>query len=61
MRVVECVAYKDSVLIVLENDFFTKYHTSDSIDGGRYFVAIKLTDVLVPFGAESIALILMES
>ena len=61
MCVFECVAYEDSVLIVLENDLFFEDDTSDAIDGCRHFVAVKLPDVLVPFRAVVVALVFVQS
>ena len=57
----EGVAQQDSVFIVLEHHFFPQQHASHPIQGCGHLVAVKLPDVLVSFGAEVVALVLVQS
>ena len=46
---------------MLEHYFLLKHHSTDTIDGCRHFVAIKLAYILVSFRAEIITLILVQA
>ena len=59
--VVECVADKDAVLVMLEHHFLSENDAANAVDGGRHLVAVELADVLVPLGAVVVALILVEA
>ena len=61
MGVNKCIADKDAVFIMLEDHLFLQEYTADTIKRGRHFVTIKLTDILMTFGAVVVALILVET
>ena len=61
MGILERVADKDTVFVVLEYHFFLQYYTTYTIDGRGNFVTVKLSDVLVTFRTVVVALILVES
>ena len=55
------VAYKDAVLIMLEHHFLLKQHAAHAINRGRHLVAIELADILMPFRAVIVTLVLVQS
>jgi len=59
--VIESVADEQSVFIMLKDNFFSEYHTTNAIGGGRHLVAIKRLDILVAHGAVVVALILVQT
>ena len=61
MGIFQCIADEDTVLIMLEHHFFFEDYTTHTIEGGWNFVTVKLSDVLVTFRAEIVALILVEA
>jgi hypothetical protein len=61
MGIFKRIADEDTVLIVLEYHLFLKDYTTHTIEGGWNFVTVKLSDVLVTFRAEVVALILVKA
>ena len=55
------VAYKDAVLIMLEHHLLLKQHAAHAINRSRHLVAIELADILMPFGAVIVTLVLVQS
>ena len=61
MCILQRITDQDPVLIMLEHHFLFQDYTTNTINGGRYFVTIKFPDVLMSFRTVVVALILMES
>ena len=55
------VTYEDTVLIMLEHDFFFKHHATYTINGCGHLVTVELTDILVTFWTKIVALIFMQT
>ena len=61
MGLKERVALQHSIGVVAEEELLLQYHASDTIGRRGGDVDIVLSDVLVPLGAEDIALILVDT
>ena len=61
MGIHQRVADEQTVLVMLENHFLLQDDTTHAIGRRGNFAGVKLTDVLVPVGAECVALILVEA
>ena len=61
MRIKQRITDKDAVLVMLEHNLLLQQHPSDSVDRGWHFIAVELTDVLMPCRTVVVALILMEA
>ncbi len=59
--VIEGVSDEESVFIMLKDNFFSEYHTTNAVGGGGHLVAIKRLDILVAHGAVVVALILVQT